>query len=678
MFNHRNNENGQVLLAGVIMMTILIMCILYMFDVHNVLRGKIKLETGQQAAALTGASWQRNSLNLIGEINIFKACSTLLEGEEHWNNPLPEKPKEKEPPPAGTPDRVRYDEKMHRRQKALQGRIDLLTEMQTRVSFIGPLIGFASAQQAAAANGIPRSSRQALENYLKRVLTSYRYSSQFGGAQDIINNYRWRDPYITLLSEISANGVAVYPNVRAARAPITTPAVLALEQFYLDILRHAEEIASGDPPEQSTWIDTLREMALDYNTWNDSHFDSKWWHIDFTLNKFPDESEIFSIGVRNGFSQYSGYSSYDDNENIISRHIYELAKNNPEIRDNLYRTSADLLRQVNMKWFCYDESWYPEYYRAAASDYDANHYDYWFNRQALRSKVKPQYIYEGPAAYVESSDVSISRIVRQTANRSVSNPLRERAQSHVVIGPKHAQKSYSENYATDFRPGAIAKTLGELANGNPPTAIPLVMPVFDKVVLMPTYMPIPYGFSVLRDYQSMLDDFLNWLAAEKSLRNPSRPLPAGGEYYLDLLKQLLNRKTFLNYGFNPGCSVILTEDMLNKWKNIRSGLIYSQKNLSGLGWLQEPKNCTDPFNTSKPAQRKIQCTDYINGGMAWRIYESLDSNNYFVIDSNGKIITNNDIDPTIRYNYGGIDGPGGPSFGRPDGKPDLQKGPPRL
>ena len=678
MFKQRNNESGQVLLAGIIMMTILIMCILYMFDVHNVIRGKIKLETGQQAAALTGASWQRNSLNLIGEINIFKACSALLEGEEHWNTPLPEKPKEKEPPPAGTPARERYDEKMFRRKKALQGRIDLLTEMQTRVSFIGPLIGFASAQQAAAANGIPRTSRQALESYLQRVLTSYRYSSQFGGAQDIVNNYRWRAPYITLLSEIAGNGVAVYPNVRAARAPITTPAVLALEQFYLDILRHSEEIASGDPPEQSTWIDTLREMALDYNTWNDAHFDSKWWHIDFTLNKFPDESEIFSIGVRNGFSQYSGYSSYDDNENAISRHIYELAKNDPEIRDNLYRTSADLPRQVNMKWFCYDESWYPEYYRAAASDYDVNHYDYWFNRQALRQKVKSQYIYEGPAAYVESSDVSISRIVRQTARRSVHNPLKERAESSVVIGPKHSQKSYSENYATDFRPGAIAKTLGELANGNPPTAIPLVMPVFDKVVLMPTYMPIPYGFSVLRDYQSMLDDFLNWLAAEKSIKNPSRPLPTGGEYYLDLLKQLLNRKTFLNYGFNPECSVILTEEMLNNWKNIRQGLIYSQKNLSGLGWLQEPKNCTDPFNTSKPVQRKIQCTDYINGGMAWRIYESLDSRNYFVIDSNGKIITNNDIDPTIRYNYGGIDGPGGPGFGRPDGKPDLQKGPPRL
>ena len=77
------------------MMTILIMCILYMFDIHNVIRGKIKVETGQQAAALTGAAWQRNSLNLIGEINIFKACSALLEGEEHWTNPLPPEPDKK-------------------------------------------------------------------------------------------------------------------------------------------------------------------------------------------------------------------------------------------------------------------------------------------------------------------------------------------------------------------------------------------------------------------------------------------------------------------------------------------------------------------------------------------------------------------------------------------------------
>ena len=241
-------DSGQVLLAGVIMMTIIIMCILYMFDVHNVIRGKLKFETGQQAAALTGAAWQRNSLNLIGEINIFKACAAMLEGEENWTNPLPAKTEEKTPPPPGTSAREKYDAQLLRRRNALQGRIDLLSEMQTRIAFIGPLIGFASAQQAASANGMPRVSRRAMENYLRRVLTSYRYSQELGGAADVINNYRWRDPYITLLSEISASGIAVYPNVRAARAPIADPPQLAMESFYEDIYRHAQEIASGDPP----------------------------------------------------------------------------------------------------------------------------------------------------------------------------------------------------------------------------------------------------------------------------------------------------------------------------------------------------------------------------------------------------------------------------------------------
>ena len=62
----KKGESAQVLLSGVVMIVLLLLLILYMFDVHNVLRGKLKLETGQQAAALTGAAWQRNSLNLIG------------------------------------------------------------------------------------------------------------------------------------------------------------------------------------------------------------------------------------------------------------------------------------------------------------------------------------------------------------------------------------------------------------------------------------------------------------------------------------------------------------------------------------------------------------------------------------------------------------------------------------
>ena len=664
-------ESGQVLLAGVIMVTVLLLAVLYMFDVHNVIRGKLKMETGQQAAALTGAAWQRNSLNLIGDINIFKACSALLEGEENWENPLPPVPD------ASKLGREEYLRQQARRRKALQGRIDLLTEMQTRVAFIGPLIGFAAAQQAAKANGLPDASRRALENYLERVTESYRYRSDFGGAADVINNYRWREPYIALLRELAEQGIAVYPNVRTARAPVTTPAELALEAFYNDILLHAEEIAAGDPPEQSSWHDTLYRFAKEHQVWDDGTLSGKWWHIDFSLNRFPDESEIFTLGVRNGFSPYSGFFGYDDRERLIGRTLFSETSGYPEVQNSLYLTAGDLPGGVEMKWFCYDESWYPEYYRAVADDYLSDHYDYWFGNQVLRKKIKQQYRYEGPAAYVEGTDVTLRRTVRQTARRSVKSPFGKRGVSSITVGPKHDTASASESYATGYRPGAIAKTLGELENDTPPTAVPLVMPVFGKVVLMPTYMPIPYNFSVLRDYSSMLETFLNWLAGEETLRDPKKPLPAGCEKYYDALRQLLERKTFLNYGYNPGCTVTLTLELLRQWEKIRPQHLYTQSNQQGLGWLQEPKLCTDTVYGLPSTEAEVRVTDYVNGGEALRIYTKTGGLAYYVIDAKGKVITNDDVDPTVRYNYSPPGGPG-PGFGRPGGKPDLDKGPPRI
>lgn len=665
-------ESGQVLLAGVIMVTVLLLAVLYMFDVHNVIRGKLKMETGQQAAALTGAAWQRNSLNLIGDINIFKACAAMLEGEENWENPLPP-----EPPSHPGPATEAELEQLARRRRALQGRIDLLTEMQTRAAFIGPLIGFAAAQQAAKANGLPNAPRAALERYLDRVMTSYRYRSDLGGADDVVNNYRWREPYIALIRELAEQGIAVYPNVRTARAPVTSPEVLAAEEFYDDILRHGREIAAGDPPDQSSWLDTLHDFARNYDKWSDSELAGKWWHIDFSLNRFPDESEIFTLGVRNGFSSRGGFSGYDDNERLIGRTLFDLTENFSEVRNSLYLTAADLPGGVEMKWFCYDESWYPEYYRAAADNYDSEHYDYWFGNQVLRRKVKEQYRYEGPAAYVEGADVSLRRAVRQTAHRSVKSPFSERGERAIVIGPKHNLTTTSEHYATGHRPGAVAKALGEFENAAAPIAVPLVMPVFGKVVLMPTYMPIPYNFSVLRDYDSTLDRFLNWLAAEDTVLEPENPLPGGCERYLEALQLLASRRTFLNYGYNPGCTVTLDLEKLRRWSTIRKQNLYSQNNQEGLGWLQEPQLCTDTVNGTPAQELEVRVTDYINGGLALRVYTQIGGKSYYVIDSTGKVITNDDQDPTLLYNYSPPGGTG-PGFGRPDGKPDLQKGPPRL
>ena len=254
----KRGQSGQVLLTGITMMVVLLLIILYAFDVHNVIRAKMKVEIAQQAAAMTGANWQKESLNLIGEINLLKASALLLEGSENWKTPLPDR---NDPDP----------ESEKKWKEAMQARLDLLTEMQTRVSFIGPLIGFAAAQQAAKSNGLDGRAN-VLNKYLELLEKDARYIEEQGGAPKIINNYNWREPYRDLVSKINDSRIAVYPNARTAGMPETWPRQLANKHFYDEIWRCAEAIAAKDPPKEHYWNLTaslLRSMT-------DKDFQGKW------------------------------------------------------------------------------------------------------------------------------------------------------------------------------------------------------------------------------------------------------------------------------------------------------------------------------------------------------------------------------------------------------------------
>ena len=66
------SERGQTLILGLMAVIILIVGILVLFDVQRVIRGKVKVMSAIDAAALTGAKWQQNTLNLIGEMNLIK------------------------------------------------------------------------------------------------------------------------------------------------------------------------------------------------------------------------------------------------------------------------------------------------------------------------------------------------------------------------------------------------------------------------------------------------------------------------------------------------------------------------------------------------------------------------------------------------------------------------------
>ena len=641
--NPRKNsaQSGQVIITGVIMLVVLLLLLLTIFDVHNLIRSKFKFETAQQSAALAGANWQKNTLNLIGEINLLKACAVMLEGEKNWDIPLP---------PADDDDGIA-------RRMAIQGRLDQLTEMQTRVSFIGPVIGYAAAQQAAKANGMriiktnAYSGKSALDSYMSRLQMRLASGSVFP-----INNYDWYYPYTSMLSRISESGVAVLPNARGTGRPVASPSALANSSFYREIMRHKYEIEKirtkgkrvrGD---QSSWRGLLSNFVSNYRQWSDHVLkDTRYWDIDFNSSRFPNESEIFTVGVQTGFSSDQTW----EYEPTFSSHLGE-----NDLAQDSVRYPDRLTLPGEMKWFCYDSTWYPQSYMASYSAYQSEHFDYWFGGTVLRDKVKSKYIYEGAAAYAEASSLQVDRAVRFRPERKYrdtkSGIITKRSPQATTVGTKRSVNDfYDDSFSTSYRPGAIAKPLGELTENRPPIAIPIVLPVFDQAVLMPTYMPIPVGFEVLRNLTSPVDDFLAWLAEEdvRSVFNYKYDPPAGTDEFLLALQILSSAKEFRNYGWNGETTVNIQEllaknsNFLLEWSKNYQSYVYAENNQDGLGWLQEPRLFSEVSNGK--ANSIVDMPDNINGGTAQRHYVSKHA--YYVVDSTGRVMTNIDSDPTIRY-----------------------------
>ena len=664
-----SSQSGQVIVTGVIMLVVLLLLLLSIFDIHNLIRSKFKFETAQQSAALAGANWQKNTLNLIGEINLLKACAVMLEGEKNWDIPLP---------PAEEDDGIA-------RRMAIQGRLDQLTEMQTRVSFIGPVIGYAAAQQAAKANGM-RIIRNSSSNG-KNVLNSYMnrlHMRMASGEVSPINNYDWFHPYVSMLTRISESGVAVLPNARGTGRPVVTPSALGQSSFYREIMKHKYEIekirTNGKrvPGDQSSWSNLLYSFVRYYQQWTDSTLkDTRYWDVNFNHDRFPNESEIFTVGVQTGFSSDQVWE-YEPN---FSNHL----GSNDLNKDNM-RYPDSLSLPGEMKWFCYDSNWYPKHYMESNAKYQSEHFDYWFGGSVLRDKVKSKYIYEGAAAYAEASSLQVDRAVRFRPERKYrdtkSGIITRRNPASVTIGTKrNSYDYYNDSFSTSYRPGAIAKPLGELSEDRPPIAIPIVLPVFDQAVLMPTYMPIPTGFEVLRSLDSPIDYFLSWLADEdvRSVYNYKYDPPAGTDDLLTALQILSSAKEFRNYGWNGETTVDIQEmlaknqNFLLEWQKNYKKYVYADNNPGGLGWFQEPRLFSEVAGGK--AGTIVDVPDNLNGGTAQRHYISKYA--YYVVDSKGKIITNVDSDPTIRYNTY-APGPGGGGETIIPSRYDDSKGPARI
>ncbi|MCK5843726.1 MAG: hypothetical protein KAG97_03395, partial [Victivallales bacterium] len=244
-----NGESGQTLIIGVIAIIILLLAALFLFDLQFIIRAKVKTQTAADAAALAAAKVQADSLDLIGELNMIKACTVLVSNYAPSNS-----------------------------QEDMEAASANLTEMQERIAFVGPLLGVGAAQLAAKNNGMSEYEQVSKDmlNYLGLVSDDAVYGDYEYFRQNI-EGYEWRAPYIEMLQALLAQKMAAAP---AMHLPRVHPS------FYMDSALYDAILAEY-------WCyGTLRYLIK-----NDSSFTGKWWQGLVESVSFIEESEILPLHV---------------------------------------------------------------------------------------------------------------------------------------------------------------------------------------------------------------------------------------------------------------------------------------------------------------------------------------------------------------------------------------------
>jgi Flp pilus assembly protein TadG len=171
--NKFNLKNGQTLVFFLVVLVILFFAVIWVFDLHNILNTKSKIRNAGDSAAVMGARWQGISLNLMGDLNIMNAIA--IAGND-WTT------------------------------------VDAISNIQVRLAFTGPLIGFDATQQAAKNNGVFNNddfSQYVLE-HADTVRNQYVLASPTTGSMLFAEPYpdAW-DEYATMLESIADRGIAV-------------------------------------------------------------------------------------------------------------------------------------------------------------------------------------------------------------------------------------------------------------------------------------------------------------------------------------------------------------------------------------------------------------------------------------------------------------------------------------
>ncbi len=554
------SERGQVLIIGIMTVLLLVIAIIFLYDLHSIIRIKVKAQTAADAAALTAANWQRHSLNLIGELNLVKACTVLVSDIVPFGDDSP----------AG-----------------ISTSSEIITEMQARVSFVGPMIGFGAAQQAAKNNGMNPVSHftNVVSQHIDNLMNDDFYGESVGINQripDYLENqdvdpgndkgYAWRTPsgggpYVQMVEavNIGQGGIAAAPNVDFASLPNVDPSWLL-------------EVGLWRAVASEYWCHgTLRSLIKTFD------FSGKWWQASIVQNSasFPEECEYSPLYI-----EYSGVgdtSLFDSARGALDTLATERSLT---VSDKFNRGEAGDVDNINtplpyVMWCKYESRW--------ADDIPSSEWIGNGSISYLRASLKPEYIYGGALAkmrcYAEptamSSNYKASKLSGDWISVSAAN-----------VAPVTCT--------------ALAKPLGRLAAGVPPYAASMVLPVFDKSRLIPVSMQDPTGlYDPFNADQYALFLFLKWAATVDDIMNPPADPPCPSAYYLACF-QKLNTQDWRSKGWNRD---YISQTIPTSFDPV--------KNPTGAGWLQMGRTFVNDINgvpASVATTNEDTCDGWPGGG----------------------------------------------------------------
>lgn len=519
--------------------------------------------------------------------------------------------------------------------------VSLLTMMQTRISFVLPLIGYGAAQQAAKNNGIDYNADgcEVLMDMVADVEDENLYGNE-DIAPKYINGYDWRGPYAGMLTSIltggasssfytkaSAKGIAVgtdderlgSPNLYSEGAGALAY-LLTMQSFY-------------DAVNGNSWCD-LKDVL-------DQDFSGAWWgKFDCQYNDaFIGQSEILPVHIEytdagqgrlflenahletvfpkrfgeNGSqtdtllnkiymndAQPYPYTMSDDGARIesitiwprgtpvtvtypnIDTYVVE-AKDitgtiiNPNAKDLIY----DVL--PSFVWCIYDQSEW--------QDYDDEQINLW--KDYLRAGFRPGYAYYSGAT---SWFVMSQEIPTLTASSMKGN-----AKENLKFKNNSAQAKIDET-SIDLRDGAqkiktdaLAKPFGRIKDSSgaykPPHYPAMVLPVFTEVALMPVSLEGHGENSQLdRGWILYLTKFLPILGQSSSL----------GDAWTKAAEDYPEYLSYFSYYYNA-----LQKISNEEWRK------------RGLNWLNTPVSYRIESVTGEripTSYNKDHCNDWPTGG----------------------------------------------------------------